>query len=635
MIKNFNIIEISLNRENTDFIIIALKLKSDRFHYFVGKNAMIELLEFLKNPRLPKKLYFHSFEPTFFFIQLLKIIKDLSKIKYFAARTSIYSFSFNVDEKTIFINNTCHLFMTDFDNYTVLPYWQTGLSEIETKYTLDPIYKNWVAKEAAIKDYLHLWLHKDIIKPRTSEPTTLLPKEVKAILKKNLIHLNHELQNFDKNIKLILPDWSRKITASSIAKKIFEYKFNSHNLEIINTLETDSIIRTSYFGGRCEVFGNPYLNHEKVYHFDFPNMYGTLMLDSFPTESLILLENVSDFKIDGFYYITINSNNDLPVLPLKYPNFARNGEFLIESSKFDEINQNMIFCNGRLEGLFPRDEILLSISEGSTIEKIHFAWVFSGRDEFLFKDFAENLINFRKNYDRKIWKSILVSFYGKLGMKPLDSEVKIWNHTNYANLKNQYDILKEVWSEGVCFASVKRDIEKVDSLVQYAALITSRGRVKSYKTIKGFEKNEGRVLYVDTDGFFVAYPKEKNIINQTHGVVTWEKQHLEKEIEDAVFASTRTYSVKYKNGEYETKIAGIKRNSISFENFKANFYTDTQKSYPSSFRIEKSSFDIFSLREWNTFNLVNLHSYSKRCFSPDKKKTNSWFKLNDELIKKT
>jgi DNA polymerase elongation subunit (family B) len=49
----------------------------------------------------------------------------------------------------------------------------------------------------------------------------------------------------------------------------------------------------------------------------------------------------------------------------------------------------------------------------------------------------------------------------------------------------------------------------------HAAIITSKARIKLYKTFQDISKNNGRLLYCDTDSVFVAY--KKNVIGETHG----------------------------------------------------------------------------------------------------------------------
>jgi DNA polymerase elongation subunit (family B) len=63
----------------------------------------------------------------------------------------------------------------------------------------------------------------------------------------------------------------------------------------------------------------------------------------------------------------------------------------------------------------------------------------------------------------------------------------------------------------LCIIEYEQRKNSINSLVQYASIITSRARIKLYKTITQVEKEGGRLLYCDTDSIFAAYDKNKNI----------------------------------------------------------------------------------------------------------------------------
>eukprot|EP00347_Sterkiella_histriomuscorum_P012325 403369026 len=83
------------------------------------------------------------------------------------------------------------------------------------------------------------------------------------------------------------------------------------------SFELDKIIRNSYYGGRCEIYGNPG-KEDLIYHFDFNNMYGQVMLEDFPTGELKYLSNPENFDKPGFYFINAKSlKMFIPILPIK------------------------------------------------------------------------------------------------------------------------------------------------------------------------------------------------------------------------------------------------------------------------------------------------------------------------------
>lgn len=77
----------------------------------------------------------------------------------------------------------------------------------------------------------------------------------------------------------------------------------------------DNLVRPAYYGGRCEVYGNPY-EDEKIFHFDFSGMYGLCMQEKFPHGKYKIIENDFNLEIPGFYCIEFYSNDlYIPVLP--------------------------------------------------------------------------------------------------------------------------------------------------------------------------------------------------------------------------------------------------------------------------------------------------------------------------------
>jgi hypothetical protein len=107
----------------------------------------------------------------------------------------------------------------------------------------------------------------------------------------------------------------------SFSYKIFFKKFNNFKINSNLSKQDYIYLKNSYFGGRCEVFGNPYLN-EKTFYYDFPGMYSLCMLEKFPIgEGKYYSEPSLDFynKI-GFHYIKFSSNTNIPILPVRFNN---------------------------------------------------------------------------------------------------------------------------------------------------------------------------------------------------------------------------------------------------------------------------------------------------------------------------
>jgi hypothetical protein len=98
--------------------------------------------------------------------------------------------------------------------------------------------------------------------------------------------------------------------------KIFFKKFNNKNVKINLLLKDDLYIRNSYFGGRCEVFGN-ITSLEHVKYYDFKGMYAQCMLESFHVGEGYY-DCPKNFNKAGFYTINFKSNMKIPILPIRH-----------------------------------------------------------------------------------------------------------------------------------------------------------------------------------------------------------------------------------------------------------------------------------------------------------------------------
>jgi hypothetical protein len=115
-----------------------------------------------------------------------------------------------------------------------------------------------------------------------------------------------------EDIKII----NKCYSSASLSYNLFYLKYNtngiSKNIKKIN----ENFIRDSYFGGRCEVFGNLKKN-EYIKYFDFSGMYGQCMEEKFHIDQGSTSYE-SSYKEVGFHKIEYDSNNlYLPILPSK------------------------------------------------------------------------------------------------------------------------------------------------------------------------------------------------------------------------------------------------------------------------------------------------------------------------------
>jgi hypothetical protein len=95
---------------------------------------------------------------------------------------------------------------------------------------------------------------------------------------------------------------SNSYSASSISIKTFFSIYNIYNISKNIDEDIDKYLRDGYFGGRCEVFGNPEDN-DIIHHFDFSGMYGQCMLEKFPIGDCVFVRSPKNIEKPGFYKI--------------------------------------------------------------------------------------------------------------------------------------------------------------------------------------------------------------------------------------------------------------------------------------------------------------------------------------------
>jgi len=147
------------------------------------------------------------------------------------------------------------------------------------------------------------------------------------LTKKVLSKIFNIIDEENKNIR------KKSLSAPSISHKLFYKKYNNENIEENLGIEYDNYVRSAYFGGRCEVFGN-LKNNEYIKYFDFSGMYGQCMLEFFHC-GLKAYEKPLNIDKPGFYNVEYESrDNYLPILPCH------------------DNNNKLIFANGTRSGTF-------------------------------------------------------------------------------------------------------------------------------------------------------------------------------------------------------------------------------------------------------------------------------------------
>jgi hypothetical protein len=157
------------------------------------------------------------------------------------------------------------------------------------------------------------------------------------------------------------------------------------------------------------------------------------------------------------------------------------------------------------------------------------------------------------------------TFYGRLGMNPERLEEEIISNIE----EKKYE--KIIENNGIYIGFKKK--EKSISNVMISAAITSKARIKLYKGMREVMKNNGRIVYTDTDSIIAAFKKDeyKKKLDLKMGEVLFNSKDINTVISDGVFAMPKTYALKYEDGREVVKIKGFNVKP-SFKEFKEKFY---------------------------------------------------------------
>lgn len=397
-------------------------------------------------------------------------------------------------------------------------------------------------------------------------------------------------------------------STSALSLKIFINRYNDHQVSFKRDVFLDTFVKNAFFGGRCEIYGNANTD-EFIYHFDFSGMYAQCMKEKFIFGDYEMKNNKLRIDEPGFYCIEYTSDLDIPVLP----------HHELASGK-------LLFTNGKNIGIFWYEEILLFLEMGGQILKILYAIIYK-REGYIFEKFIHFFEEIRKKGGSyKTFSKLAVnSLYGRLGMtfsnkhtffikkEDFDFYNKITEIISFIEINDMILLECEINDNLKKICKIKTKINK--SNIALAAIITAKARIKLYRAQQDVIKNNGRLLYSDTDSIFAAY--KTNVLNERHGEIFWNSNKKNTVISDAVFIASKTYALKINDREI-IKIKGANNFSTSFNEIKEGFYNNTNLNIKNFSYIDKSSLELI---ENKISKIFNLSTYDKRIFILNKKFT--------------
>lgn len=536
------IVKISASCEDRKWIVKEIQfLLEEKIYLCVGSNAIFEMIDFLFQQKEKKISVFVADLSEVGFVILRALNKDKKfQYKFFLIDLNLYSIS------VLFEGRTLMFFCLEklWPNYrdAILIFYEKELLDklilikgvrcLPQSPNLSDIQKKINLNESVSNDFIELLI---------TEKAFIL------------------LETFYKKYKINF--WKNQIFSfSGFAYKCFLKNFNTYGISPELADNLDAHIRESYFGGRCEVFGNPEEDDE-IHYYDFIGMYSQCMREQFPIKKGFFSFNVLDFSKPGFYDITFESKMNIPVLPFK-----------------KKIDSKLMFCNGVMRGTYWYEEILLFLDEGGSILNIHSGYIFEEQG-FVFKNYVDEFSQYKKtnNVYKNFSKLYINSFYGRLGMQQKNvSSTVFFDELDFQNFLKNPDVRKFA-QIGDCWVvefdktsaiknknSMGADFLKKNNVI-YASVITSKARIKLYKAFKNVMAEGGRLLYCDTDSIFAAFKKKTLPILSD----TFYETNL---INDALFISPRQYFLNCKDGGVGKVISH--RVDRDFYKIKEEFYKE-------------------------------------------------------------
>ncbi len=420
--------------------------------------------------------------------------------------------------------------------------------------------------------------------------------DIKA-LKKCLNNLFKVINRIDN--RLLYSSYS----AASLSHKLFFKYFNCKKIEKSIPKKDEAFVRRAYKGGRCEVFGNPRVG-EVVKYFDFPGMYAQCMLEKFHN-GRSEMTTTKDIGFPGFHNVTYQTcGGDFPILP----SHSETGK--------------LVFANGTSTGTFWFEELVYFIENGGRVLKKHFSLVYD-KFEPVFQDYSEFFDETRRmgGYYKVFAKLMVNSLYGSMALRGEEYYNYVtFSESEFERILQDLNVHSFYKLNSVYILVILRDYKframfkdgqigsRSGRNVSYSAAITAKARVKLHMFAKEVIRDGGRILYLDTDSVYAAYPAadQRRIIGEVERMEMYE---------DAVFANAKTYALR-KAGVEIIKVKGTgSDHALGFDEFKDSFYKEKN---PANGGVLVSGSTLSGL---SVKNGINFGKYDKRVFSDDKKTT--------------
>lgn len=545
----------------------------------------LQIIEFIIDKcKIGKIYYVHNL--TFEFFNFLPyFVKGKIKIKTVMSNNIIYSLTIILEDKKIVMRCSYRLTLLSLKDLGILagieekgvfPY-NILTEKMKDEYETTPsLFKNNDDYNIFLNKYGKIFQTWEVVREYCINDVIVTKKAINIFWK--LIQsrmINKLFSNFI-------------FSAAKLSMSIFFSKKTPVKKKI--NIKCDWLIRNSYYGGRTEVFGNPYDN-EIVLHYDWSGMYGQCMQQNVLGGELFTSSYIENLEEPGYYWIKFKQDLEIPILPVR--------------------EDKLMFKNGIFNGWYWFEEIKTAEKYGVEILDCK-SYIGAQFYKPFLKEFIESNNEIRRmgGLYKQIGKNNNNTFYGRLGMNPKKYVSEITTEEP-KTLSSTY-----TKRNGVYITKTLK--ENSLSNISISASITSKARIKLYEGMQSVIENNGRILYTDTDSIFAAFDRKdyKEKLDMWMGEVIFRSNDPTTIIEDAVFATPKTYAIRFQNGKDIVKIKGfnVKPN---FDEFKKKFYNgeyiDTV--------TEQWSTSNMNMRRIDRKKKTNLSGLTKRVWEPDLKKT--------------
>ena len=397
-----------------------------------------------------------------------------------------------------------------------------------------------------------------------------------------------------------------KLTIASLAFKIFRLNYFNSKKNPIQFLppKIDAFVSQSYKGGYCEVF-KPFLKNG--YHYDINSLYPFIMESClFPGQPKeeIIISNINQFDIEsffGFLEVEVETPQNLyfPVLTHTIK------------------NHGLVAPLGKWSGIYFSEEIKYALKFGY---KFKYIKGFSFSKISPFKEYVNDIYNKRINSNNKslnlVYKLLLNTLYGRLGMKSIKSKTKFvtgeqLNHialtrdiitskqinnlflVEFIEGNSSLNSLHELYQDKILtkedflyFVNIRKknwfDFD-IKSLVHLGSAVTAYARIYMHQLYSLYDVIP---YYTDTDSIVCQKPFPSQLVSEnTLGLLK-----LESEIDTGIFVAPKLY---YECGTLYKKVEGNVFTKEPFANYKAKGFFKKSITYQDYVSLyEQSSINI-------------------------------------------